>query len=173
MLPQIVGPGTFAPAPLAPTAAERSAQGALPAEGETAAAATRPETTDRVDPPRVVPAAMPLPEDRRRSETLLPPDPDAPAGPPPAFDATLLDRLREADFAAPQPIASPPAAEPRAASPGDGPGDDAEAPPVPEDTTGARRPDPDAGLRARAEAEVAEVRRMSAPDPARNLDVVR
>ena len=51
MLPQI-GPGTFAPAPLAPTATARSEQGAPPGAGEVAAARIRPETAERVDPPR-------------------------------------------------------------------------------------------------------------------------
>jgi hypothetical protein len=176
---QIVGPGTFAPSPFAPSAAERTGQGAQPKVGETAASGVRPETVNRVDPPRVMPAALPLPEDRRRNETLLPPDPDAPVGPPPAFDATPLDRLREAAFAAPG-LVAPSLAEdkgeaPRATDPTGG----AEAPapaPVPDTEAVAEeagQPDPDARLRARAEAEVAEVRRMAETGPGRSFDVTR
>jgi hypothetical protein len=173
MLPQIVGPGTFTPSPFAPSTAERTAQGAQPAVGETAAAGARPEIANRVVPPRVIPPSLPLPDDRRRSEALLPPDPEAPAGPPPAFDATPLDRLRETNLAAAELLEEPPGSAPGAASPGDEAMAEAASGPLPEGAAGTRRPDPDASLRARAEAEVAEVRRMAEPGPQRSLDVTR
>jgi hypothetical protein len=164
MLPQITGPGAFTPAPLAPAAAARVAQGAQPTAGETAAAALRPETVERVDPPRTLPATARLPEDRRR-ETLYPPDPDPPTGPPPAFDATPLDRAREAAFATVDLIADAPGldATPDAERPGAAP---TTAPDLP-------LPDPALDLIGKVEAEVAEVRRMAEPEPERTLDLVR
>jgi hypothetical protein len=160
MLPQITAPGAVTPAPLAPAATLRAEQGAQPTTGETAAAAFRPETTERVDPPRTLPATARLPEERRR-ETLFPPDPDPPTGPPPAFDATPLDRARETAFAAVSLIA----------------GREAQALAAPPATASAAeeagRPDPAPVLRARTEAEVAEVRRMAEPEPERTVDVTR
>jgi hypothetical protein len=177
MLPQIVGPAAFPASPLAPSAAERAAQGAQPAVGETSAGATRPETANRVDPPRVIPASLPLPEERRRADPLLPPDPQAPAGPPPAFDATPLERAREAALAPADLVARPQAAPPgETGSPEDGRAPDpaAEARDGPD---GAPEPvpntRPEAALRERVEAEVAEVRRMAGPAPERTLDLTR
>jgi hypothetical protein len=182
MLPQIVGPGTFTPSPLASSVAERSAQGAQPAVGETAAAATRPEVANRVDPPRVIPAPLPLPEERRRDEpTPPPPDPEAPAGPPPAFDATPLQRAREAALAPTDLIArpAPQATEPEppeAAAPGTPPAREADGPEEaarPARADAPRRSEPDEALRERMETEVAEVRRMAEPEPDRALDLTR
>jgi hypothetical protein len=177
MLPQIVGPGTFTPSPLAPTAAERTSQGAQPTVGETAAAALRPETAARVDPPRVLPAPLPLPAERRRDGVMPPPDPAAPAGPPPAFEETLLERARAAAFAPADLIARPmpPASRTEAPAPEVAvrrPAGAEQAAPV----TGAestRQTDADAALRGRMETEVAEVRRMAGPEPDRALDLTR
>jgi hypothetical protein len=176
MLPQIVGPGTFAPSPLAPSVSERTLQGAQPSVGETAAADTRPEVANRVDPPRVIPAPLPLAEERRRDDPALPPDPDAPAGPPPAFDATPLQRAREAALAPADLIArpAPPAAAPEPPEPD---------PPAAAPETAGREDSPrparedapggDRALRERMETELAEVRRMAAPAPDRALDLTR
>lgn len=176
MLPQIVGPGTFTPSPLAPTAAERTSQGAQPSVGETAAAATRPETAARVDPPRVIPAPLPPPAERRRDGTLLPPDPEAPAGPPPAFAETPLERARAAALAPADLFARPMPPEPRTEAP---------APDAAIDPAGAKEPAAgaqaeappqpagDAALRELMETEVAEVRRMAGPEPDRALDLTR
>jgi hypothetical protein len=175
MLPQIVGPGAFTPAPFAPAVAARAAQGAQPTAGETAAAALRPETAERVDPPRTLPAIVRLPEDRRR-DTLNPPDPEAPAGPPPAFDATPLDRAREAAFAAVDLLAAPdgPAEDTAAVGEADASG---EAEPPRADASAAApdpsRPDPLRDLVDKVVAEVTEVRRMADPAPERTLDVTR
>jgi hypothetical protein len=160
MLPQITGHGTFSPSPPAPAVTLRAEQGAQPFTGETAAAAFRPETRERVDPPRTLPATARLPEERRR-EPLYPPDPDPPTGPPPAFDATPLDRAREKAFAAVSLIAER-EAQASAAPPATASG-----------TEKTGRPDPTPDLLARAEAEVAEVRRMAEPEPERTLDVTR
>jgi hypothetical protein len=155
MLPQIIGPGTFTPAPFAPAVPARTEQGAQPFTGETAAAGVRPDTPERVEPPRTLPATARLPEDRRR-EPLYPPDPDPPTGPPPAFDATPLDRAREAAFVVVNLIAEGEERDADTLGPG--------APAAPE-------PEPD--LLARAEAEVAEVRRIAQPEPERTIDVTR
>jgi hypothetical protein len=160
MLPPITGPGSFSPSPPAPAVSARAEQGAQPTTGETAAAALRPETPERVDPPRTLPATTRLPEERRR-ETLYPPDPDPPTGPPPAFDATPLDRAREKAFAAVSLIAER-EAQASAAPPATASG-----------TEETGRPDLTPDLLARAEADVAEVRRMAEPQPERNLDVTR
>jgi hypothetical protein len=158
MLPLIVGPGTFTPSPFAPSVAERSLQGAQPSVGETAAAGTRPETPNRVAPPRVLPATPPLPEERRRGEPLLPPDPEPPTGPPPAFDATPLDRARETALDPPDrgDIRSPPDVRTGARADGD----------ERIDATG------DDGLLQKAETDLAEVRRMAMPDTGPAVDVV-
>ena len=178
MLPQIVGPGTFTPSPFAPSAAERRDQGAQPDVGETAAAATRPEGANRVAPAKVIPTSIPLPEDRRRPDPLVPPDPDAPAGPPPAFDATPLERAREAAFAPADPIDWPAPAGPERGPPAPGApaaGDAAEAnAPAEDGRTGAPRwTDADTARRERMETEVAELRRMAEPAPDRALDLTR
>lgn len=150
MLPQIIGPATFAPSHNAPSSTARVEQGAQPDVGETAAAWVRAETAERVDPLRVLPAVVALPGNRPRPETLLPPDPQAPVGPPPAFQATPLDRARKEALAFDRP------------------------PPVEKDAAPDRaRVDKDEDLREKTEAEIAEVRRMSAPEPERSLDVLR
>ena len=154
MLPQIIGPGTFAPSPFAPSATARTEQGAQPSVGETSAAVIRAETAERVDPPRTLPAAAALSYPRRPQDTLLPPDPDAPAGPPPAFDASPLERARQEAFAPMFREPEPPAPE-------------AETAPPPDDMV------PDDDLREMAEAEIAELRRMTAPEPERSLDMLR
>ena len=160
MLPQITGSRRLHARAAGPRRPARAEQGAQPFTGETAAAALRPETTERVDPPRTLPATARLPEERRR-ETLYPPDPDPPTGPPPAFDATPLDRAREKAFAAVSLIAER----------------EAQASAAPPATASAAeetgRPDPTPDLLARTEAEVAEVRRMAEPEPERTLDVTR
>jgi hypothetical protein len=156
MLPQIIGPGVLPPASLASAVPSRAEQGAQPAIGETAAASLRPETLERVDPPRTLPATARLPEERRR-EALYPPDPDPLTGPPPAFDATPLDRARDAALAAVNLIAA--SDDP---SQGGSTAPDADPAPVPA-----------LDLLSKAEADVAEVRRMSEPEPERTLDVTR
>ncbi len=148
MLTPITGPGIPSPTPLA---LDRVAQGAQPGSGETAAAGLRPETRERVDPPRTLPATARLPEDRRR-DTLYPPDPDPPTGPPPAFDSTPLDRAREAAM-------RPPALPARSAAD--------EAPEVERQETAPQDDD----LRQKAEADIAEVRRIAEPEPERAVDV--
>lgn len=69
--------------------------------GEGPANATRPETAQRIDPPRQTVAAETVPG---RLTRLLPDapalDPDAPAGPPPAFKQSVLER-RRAELVAP------------------------------------------------------------------------
>jgi hypothetical protein len=176
MLPQIVGPGTFTPSPLAPTAAERTSQGAQPSVGETAAAALRPETANRVDPPRVIPAPLPPPAERRRDATFLPPDPEAPAGPPPAFAETPLERARAAALAPADLFTRPmpPAATTEAPAP-EVAIDPARAkePAAGAQTEAPPQPAGDAALRERMETEVAEVRRMAGPEPGRVLDLTR
>jgi hypothetical protein len=172
MLPQIVGPGTFTPSPLAPNAAERTSQGAQATVGETAAAAARPETANRVDPPRVIPAPLPLPTERKRDGALLPPDPEAPAGPPPAFKETPLDRARATALAHADLIARPMPPVPGTQMPApEVAGTEEPAPEAQAETP--RLPEADAALRERMETEVAEVRRMAEPDPDRALDLTR
>ncbi len=154
MLPQI-GPGTFLQAPLASTATARTEQGAPPGTGETAAARIRPETAERVDPPRPPLAYFPIPEEPGRGPAdIIPPDPEAPSGPPPAFEATPLERERE-----------------RARAPAET--TDAETPGLPPDgEEDAPAPAP-AAVSERAAADLAEVRRLSAPESAKSVDVTR
>lgn len=92
MLPNVVGPGAFPPPIMSSSGASaRAEQGAQPLVGETSASRARPETANRVDPPRAMPSVISLRDQERRP----PPDPDGPAGPPPTFDATPLQRERE------------------------------------------------------------------------------
>ncbi len=241
MLPSVAGPGTVPPPP-PPGLSARADQGAQPTTGETSASATRPLVANRVDPPRVLPSIMAFSQEAKRR---LPPDPDGPAGPPPAFDATPLERERQrllarvdlmqpppeakvperpaaarppdtaAEAPAPDPVAALPdrpvpeadvpapdstALEPAtAARDPEAAGLDAAAAPetaaesapvappkapaaprVPEDSFApveARETAPaiEADTRAieRLETDVAEVRRMTEPEPERSLDLVR
>lgn len=107
---------------------EPGKENASAARGERAASASAPETTQRVDPAKQTMRAEKVPvqerrEDRvpgpapalpQRAETSLflsvkerqaealqpPPDPDAPAGPPPAFQQSPLEAERRASLAA-------------------------------------------------------------------------
>lgn len=154
MLPQI-GPGTFFQAPLASTVTARAEQGAPPGTGETAAARIRPETAERVDPPRPPLTYFPIPEETRRTpRDIIPPDPEAPSGPPPAFEATPLERERER--------ARAPAGSAVAETP--------EAPPDGMENPSAQTPP---AVTERAAADLAEVRRLSAPESAKRVDVTR
>jgi hypothetical protein len=169
MLPSVAGPGTIPPPP---GVSARVYQGAQPSTGETSAASTRALNANRVDPPRVLPAAFALPEDDRRRP---PPDPDGPAGPPPAFKATPLERERErlaagVDLIAPPTETSDP--EPaRAARLPEDPEAKADAGDGSEQSVAPA--DPDVRAIERLETDVAEVRRMAEPEPRRSLDVVR
>ena len=157
MLPQIIGPGTFTPSPLAPTVTSRAEQGAPPGAGETAAARIRPDTAERVDPPRAVFKSFPIAEEARRDQPdLFPSDPDAPAGPPPAFDPSPLERERER------------ARDPATLTEASRKPPEEEA--VPPRTTDA---DPAPATTDRVTENVSEVRRMAAPEAERNLDVTR
>ena len=172
MLPSVAGPGTVPPPPPPPGASARADQGAQPSTGETSAASTRALIANRVDPPRVLPAVFALPEDDRRR---LPPDPDGPAGPPPAFEATPLERERarlaaRVDLIVPPTETSDPeqartARQPEDPEAGADTGDGAEQP--------VASADPDVRAIERLETDVAEVRRMAEPEPRRNLDLVR
>lgn len=195
MLPNVVGPGAFPPPIMSSGASARAEQGAQPLVGETAASRARPETPNRVDPPRAMPSLISLRDQERRP----PPDPDGPAGPPPTFDATPLQRERERvmariDLLSGSRDATPAArAEPGAAaaldgsrvgvatedsrevSAANGP-QDIVAPDRPkaetvEETT-KPRPDPDAKAAERLETDVAEVRRIAEPEGTRGLDWV-
>lgn len=64
-----------------------------------AANATAAETTRAVEPPKQV-----------FDPPLIPPNPEAPAGPPPAFEATLLDQARDAFPGTEDPYEVPPSA---------------------------------------------------------------
>lgn len=66
----------------------------------TKSTATGAETAVAVEPPK---ATTELP--------LIPPDPEAPAGPPPAFEATLLDQERAAFPGSEDPYDVPPSAD--------------------------------------------------------------
>ncbi len=70
---------------------------------------TGAETARAVEAPQPVENLTPLAQIQLRN--LNPPDPNAPAGPPPAFEASILDRQRE------QALEPPPPPEPEPASP--------------------------------------------------------
>ena len=162
MLPSVTGPGTAPPPPLPPGISTRADQGAQPWTGETSAAGTRALTANRVDPPRVLPAVIAPPGDTRRRP---PPDPDGPAGPPPAFDATPLQRERERLFARVDLIAPP--SDARATD------RQRDASANAAEDTAVAPPAPDVQVIERLETDLAEVRRMADPDPGRSLDLVR
>ncbi|MEL6644720.1 MAG: hypothetical protein AAFQ79_12360 [Pseudomonadota bacterium] len=156
MIPQIgvVPSQTVSPGPTTTTALSADVK-----QAETAVATN--VTTQAVAPPRESDAAD-LQQDAARGE-LTPPDPDAPTGPPPAFEASVLDRQREAGLSPPDTEAEidlpfiPPFKSTRAP--------ESEAAPNPYDV-------PPAPVE-RAEADVATVRRIEAPyDPA-TVDVAR
>jgi hypothetical protein len=117
----------------------------------------RPETARAIDPPPPAKRAQSLAPDVRRN--LNPPDPNAPAGPPPAFEASILDRAREQVS---QPVK---------------PSDIQLEPATPRDLIATLReerpydvpPAPDAS----AEAEVATVRRIETPYDTATVDVAR
>lgn len=174
MLPNVTSPGTAPPAPLPPGLSTRADRGAQPSTGETSAAATRALTANRIDPPRVLPAVLALPEDARRRP---PPDPDGPAGPPPAFEATPLQRERERLLARVDLRAPPPEPEPGAPARA---GDVVRTQRIgaaPDAGESAARPatprDPDIASAERLEGNVAELRRMAVPPPERALDLIR
>lgn len=156
MLPQIIGPGTFTPSQLAPTVTSRSEQGAPPGAGETAAARIRPETAVRVDPPRAVLRSFQIADDPgREMPDLFPSDPEAPAGPPPAFDASPLERERDR------------ARDPATLT-------EASRRPPEEEAVPPRRTDaPAPAATDRVTADVTEVRRMNTPDIEPTVDVTR
>lgn len=136
------GPGQVS---LPDSAMERDTSSGRPdaaARGERASAADAVLTALAVDAPRQADRAAALPEEAAPS--LLPPDPDAPTGPPPAFEASLLDRQRELGLTF-QP------AEPSETAPYD-------APPTPI---------------ARAEGDVASLRRLETPYDTATVDVLR
>lgn len=130
-----------------------------------AIAAGQAETAIAVDPARASGAAD-VADDAARPD-FLPPDPDAPTGPPPAFEASLLDRERELGVvpqAAPEPgnapevaRAEPAVAEPRAFGE-PAARDPYDAPPEPA---------------ARAEDGVATLRRLETPYDTATVDVAR
>lgn len=102
-------------------------------QGERGAAAqpTSADTARAVEPPRPTEASDASAEPGRRS--LNPPDPDAPAGPPPAFEASILDRAREQLMAPPDLRTQAPEPAPVAVSA------PVEAPPPPEPVGEAER----------------------------------
>lgn len=90
----LFGPNLAPVLPVTATPALRLAEGARPDTGEPAAAQLRAETAERVDPPR----AGAAPADARlgaRPRPEPPPDPRLPAGPPPAFGQSPLERQRQ------------------------------------------------------------------------------
>ena len=161
--------------------------------------AKRLETARAVEPAKAAEpiSAFSVPERR----DLNPPDPDAPAGPPPAFEASILDRQREQalEFRAPErgepsfaasdaPVAGPLAAE-LGVEAVDGPGKPdsligAEGVERPEedDERGPREParpesrgpyDVPPSAEFRAEREIATIRRIETPYDTATVDVSR
>lgn len=92
MIPQLGAPGSAGGVPQQTTdgAAARAQRPDAPARTENS---VRPETARAVEPPQPAEKATTLFAFDRRN--LNPPDPNAPAGPPPAFEASILDRQRE------------------------------------------------------------------------------
>lgn len=112
------------------------------------------------------PAVRPLDEFR---PPLIPPDPDAPAGPPPTFEASILDRLRER---AKDPV--PSIARADASDAGFGARDLPEGPRGGGAAAFRALYDVPPSPEARAEAEVSALRSLSAtPGDARRIDVSR
>jgi hypothetical protein len=172
---------------------------------------SKTETARAVEPPR--PASLSSSSAPVERRNLNPPDPKAPAGPPPAFEASILDRQREEALKPPQPdLAGPPAtsfAHPAASEAKATSSTAAETPaiadeevtmsgregptairePLDDKRIGAAREDPvserrDAGshraaydvppsAEARAEQEVATIRRIETPYDIVTVDVSR
>lgn len=157
MIP-LTGP---APTPFAAPTPETNVDAARPAERSEA-----PSAADtRITPLGVVAPEQPaetaaVPQDPRPD--LSPPDPDAPTGPPPAFEASLLDRQREAGISTPPSEPDPvlPFIPTGSATPAEEPaaGDPYDVPPAPLE---------------RAESDLAAVRRIETPYDTATVDVAR
>lgn len=107
---------------LGPQSANANAEARV-LQGRFEAPSVRAETVAAVDPPQKGAETSALAKELRRN--LIPPDPNAPAGPRPSFEATILDRKMEELMAPPDltetvqeglpdPYAVPPSAEVRA-----------------------------------------------------------
>ncbi len=157
------GPQTTAPgAQTGPEARPLSA-----AAGEIAGSAMRAQTPQSVDPARQSDPANRLPPEQRGPRAdLLPPDPNAPTGPPPAFEASLLEQQRASFPAQSGEVKATPNAldavdaEAKRATGAVPPSTEvrAEVPPTPAE---------------KAEATVAAVRRMETPYDSATVDVTR
>lgn len=88
-----IGSGPSAQADPIDTRNTAAARAQVSARGETSVADGLAVTARAVEAPRQADRASALVPDL--PSTLLPPNPDAPTGPPPAFEASLLDRQRE------------------------------------------------------------------------------
>lgn len=150
-----------------------------PERGDTARAIDPAPATERAKAAGAETAA-------EQKKSILPPDPDAPAGPPPAFEASILDRARE-QASAPPPLYPevPSPLEARAQASATTPG--ANAGVATADTGTAPREEPtrataEATARPydvppsaenRAERDVATLRRMETPYDTGTVDVSR
>ncbi len=138
-----------------------SATAALPAAVDRPALPAETAATARaVDPPQG--AARPVAVPNRDLPPLIPPDPQAPAGPPPAFEASILDRARQAPTDTADATSEPEPTEPPMAS-------EARLP----DSAEAQGYEVPPSAEERTETEIATVRRMETPYDTATVDVSR
>lgn len=110
-----------------------------------------------------------IPVDAGARADLNPPDPDAPAGPPPAFEASILDRAREIALAPPP--ATAPAEPPAPVVPVDGLSRPAASSDADIAVSNPYAAPPSA--ETRASEEVATLRRIETPYDTATVDMSR
>ena len=185
MIPQLGpigpgGPGLQVNTSVAPDRADTTGRG----ERAEPLTSGRTETARPALPPEAADRAREVARDPRPS--LFAPDPNAPAGPPPSFEASILDRAREAALGAlrlPDPleaaVAEPTELLARLAAAPEG---STAAPTLAEDTPAPREAtlsalrDPYAAppsASERAETTVATLRRIETPYDSATVDVAR
>lgn len=145
------------------------------AQGRFEAPSVKVETAIAVEPPQKGAEASVLAREFRRN--LNPPDPNAPAGPPPSFDASILDRAMEELKSPPPPEPEQEIRLPEAVTTGEDleaidaletvDGVDAEAEEV--DAKDPYAVPPSAAVRV--EREVTEIRQIETPDQTGSVDL--
>lgn len=172
----MIGPVNTAPSSgLGPQGTNTTSEGRS-AAGRFEAPAIKAETAIAVEPPQKGAEASVLARELRRN--LNPPDPNAPAGPPPSFEASILDRAME-ELKAPPPPPEPELDAPAAIAVLEG-----DPEPTAEVDTIAGPADDEAGEAAgadpyavpptadvRAEREVTEIRNLETPTQPGSVDV--
>ena len=157
------------PHPVAAQTAQKTTQApetTRTSAGEAGSSAVRSETVDAAKAAEQSTVAPRL-RDQERAETSDRPVAwkDAPAGPPPAFEESPLERQARVALDPPDEVAAPPANDPVAEAPREPPDDEATPRPAPD------RVDPPPTPTERAEASFSETRALSSPRDRATVDV--